>query len=486
MPLTITDRIPRAPTSIQTGGSTEDRDRRLFYAELADFWDGLQWDTKRKSNTETRLVLNYARSLIRKSISYTLGEPAQHTVVPSETMSKSSAEDYEKLLKSTIESASADETDTLMLTDASIYGEGVTKITWDVDRRCPVMAAIHPNQVNLWVNLARPDEVVKAEHGYYLAGFQAAQHFRQLPESVDEGATATEGYPVVETWTADRWQVTINNHLMIDQPNPYGLVPYVPLINEPRTGRQWGQSDLWDLMDVCQELNQRMSTLAGILKMSGSPIAVLEGIDGAEGIKSEPGAKWELPEGAKAYLLDLLGGNGVSLHIDTIEQLRTSMHDLAEIPRSAFGDSGRTLSGAALEVELQPAVHKARRKRKALSRFYRRRNQILFELLRRFAGEEIPDDITTAVIFPNILPTDRAQDAVTAAQLVASGIRSRRAAAADLGEPDPQQQLTDWLEESRMIAAQSQATTQPAEEQTRNGSKASVRSGADPGASDPS
>ncbi len=56
--------------------------------------------------------------------------------------------------------------------------------------------------------------------------------------------------------------------------------------------------------------------LAKVLELSGAPITVLENVDGSEGITVGPGAKWELPEGAKAYLLDLLGGGGVGLHIE--------------------------------------------------------------------------------------------------------------------------------------------------------------------------
>jgi len=58
-----------------------------------------------------------------------------------------------------------------------------------------------------------------------------------------------------------------------------------------------------NIEDVCRELNARMSGLSRVLEVSGSPIAVLENVDGSEGITVGPGAKWELPEGARAYLL---------------------------------------------------------------------------------------------------------------------------------------------------------------------------------------
>ena len=105
-------------------------------------------------------------------------------------------------------------------------------------------------------------------------------------------------YPVVEQWTADRWTVLIAGQTVQELANPYGWIPYVIAANNPRPFCFWGESDLTDLVGVCQELNQRMTVLSRILELSGAPIAVLENVHGSEGIAVGPGAKWELPEGA--------------------------------------------------------------------------------------------------------------------------------------------------------------------------------------------
>jgi len=57
---------------------------------------------------------------------------------------------------------------------------------------------------------------------------------------------------------------------------------------------------------------------------------------------------WTIPEDAKAYLLDLLQGGGISLHINYINLLYRILHDVAESPRAAFGGSDRDLSGGAV------------------------------------------------------------------------------------------------------------------------------------------
>src|SRR5690606_17255800 len=98
-------------------------------------------------------------------------------------------------------------------------------------------------------------------------------------------------------------------------------------------------SDLTDLETICREINREMSILAKIMELSGSPITVLENVEGTENISTRPGARWELPQDSKAYLLDLLQGGGVKLHIDYLSAAYRALHDISETPRTSFGDS---------------------------------------------------------------------------------------------------------------------------------------------------
>ena len=118
-----------------------------------------------------------------------------------------------------------------------------------------------------------------------------------------------------------------------------------------------------------------------------------------------------MPEGSKAYLLDLLPGGGVDLHIEYVDELRTALHDLAETPRTAFGEAGRAIAGAALQVELQPLVQKVKRKRRGLASLYRKRNAMLLDLMERFGGAPIGGLRRTVPVWPPILPSDREAEA---------------------------------------------------------------------------
>ena len=221
--------------------------------------------------------------------------------------------------------------------------------------------------------------------------------------------------------------------------------------NDPRPHAFWGQSDLTDLYDLCRELNARLSVLARVLELSGAPIAVLENVDSSEGIAVGPGAKWELPEGAKAYLLDLLSGGGAGLHVDYVNLIYRALHDLSETPRTAFGDSGRTLSGAALEVEIQPLLQKVQRKRAGWNGVFRERNRRLLDLLERFGGAEIAGLRETAAIWPSVLPSETDSDVRNAVQLVESGVLSRKTAIARLGGIDPDAEQALVLAERTMF-----------------------------------
>jgi hypothetical protein len=280
-----------------------------------------------------------------------------------------------------------------------------------------------------------------------------ARLFPHLPPALAVGASPAgdRAIPVAETWTASEWEVLIAGQVAHRSENPYGWIPYVFVANNPRPHEFWGHSDLGDLEDVCREINRRVTVLSRVLELSGAPIAVLENVDGSDGINVGPGAKWELPEGAKAYLLDLLQGGGTQLHIQYIDLLFRILHDLSETPRTAFGDSGRDLSGAALEVEIQPLVQKVGRQRRMWDAHFATRNRMLLDLMERFGGGDFHGHRHATTIWPPVLPSDTETAVRNAVSLVGSGIQSRYSAIASLGEADPESELARIVQETQSL-----------------------------------
>jgi hypothetical protein len=186
---------------------------------------------------------------------------------------------------------------------------------------------------------------------------------------------------------------------------------------------------------------------------------VLENVTEAQDIAVQPGAVWELPERARAYLLDLLQGGGVKLHADYVAMIYRTLHDLGEAPRSAFGENSSNLSGVALNIEMDPLVKKVQRKRLLRESAFKRRNEMVLRLLHQYTGVDYAPN-RSRVVWGPLLPVDRSRLVQDEARLVAAGIHSRRRAADEVGVADPDAEFERWREEEGRITGIS-ADAQP-------------------------
>ncbi len=425
-----------------------DRERFAAYAEALGFYQGTQW-RDRPRRGEARLTLNYARSLVRKVAAYVFPAPVTFSVRGGdvadgdESGAAERANRAERVLAETVTRLDLPRLDIELCVDGAVLGDAAVKVTWDAAANSPLVAPVDPATLAVEWLPDNPRQVLAVTQVYGLSGDGVAALF----PGAASGLAANRTYPVAERWTAERWRVEIAGQVVRDQANPYAAIPYVIVANNPRPHAFWGESDLVDLYDVCRELNTRMTSLSHVLAVSGAPIAVLETVDGSEGISVGPGAMWELPDGAGAYLLDLLGGGGVGLHVQYVDLLYRALHDLSETPRTAVGDAGRDLSGAALEVEVQPLIQKVQRKRRVWDAFYRQRNTLLLDYLQRFGGLDLAGPWQFETIWPSVLPSDIDGAVRNATQLVAGGIHSRRTAMAGLGGTDPEREFQQILAE---------------------------------------
>lgn len=419
-----------------------DTERRNRYRHYLAFYEGEQWTERRRAG-ERRLTVNYARTLVRKVASYLMPQPVTFNVVPEPEMPNEVAGRAERALNETYAANDLHTLDVQSAIDSAVLGDGAFKIVWDAERGRPLVTAVDPQGLWAWWRPGDPGALTRVVQRY------------EVPRDVESGdgdplavaAGAGSRARIVEDWRPDRYRREVDGQIVLDGPNPYGWIPYVIYPNLSRPHEFWGASDLEDLLDICRELNRRMTTVSRILEVAGYPITVLENVTGSEGIRVDAGAVWELPEDSRAYLLDMLQGGGVSLHIDYINLLYRQLHDLSETPRTAFGDSGRALSGVALEVEIQPLVQKVMRKRRTWERVFRQRNVLLLDLLEGFGGLDLGGLRRTETVWGSVLPSDRESLARTEARLVDARIHSRRDAMAILGDADAEATWRRILEE---------------------------------------
>ncbi|MEE9202810.1 MAG: phage portal protein [Dehalococcoidia bacterium] len=424
-----------------------DAARLRAYQDNLSFYQGQQWSTRPRGR-ERHLTFNYAHSFIDKVTSYLMsGLTVAVEPYDGSPEARQRAERAGAHLRQVAEANSLEQLDLDTEIDAAILGDGCYKVTWGGEG----VRVSAPDVQGLFTWWAGDDmgRVWRVASRYRLSAEEAADLYGVKLGSGRTGHGRRE-VTVVEVWTARSFELWVDNGLVEQRPNPYGFIPFVifPNLREPK--QFWGVSDLSAIREPAQELNRAFSQLSMILELSGNPIAVVENVEDARDIAVQPGAVWELPEKAKAYLLDLLQGGGVRLHTDYIDHLYRALHDLAEAPRTAFGDNRQGLSGVALEMELHPLLQKVHRKRLIRSGVYRRRGELILRLLEQRTGESLLPCYLRVVWGP-VLPQDRGRLVREEQVLVASGLHSRRRAMSQLGVEDPEAEMEQWLRDEERV-----------------------------------
>ena len=255
------------------------------------------------------------------------------TAAPSDAV----AADAERILHDTWDANDLARLDIETEVDTAVLGDGAYKVTWDEAEGRVIVSA--PDVQGLYAWWAGDDVRrlwrVACRYDLDSDAFEAAHGALRR-----SGGVRPATVEVAEAWTADRFELWAQDALIDARPNPYRAIPFVIYPNLPRPKHFWGISDIEPLRESLVELNPALTQLSRIIELSGNPIAVLENVEDSRDISVQPGAVWELPEQARAYLLDLLQGGGVRLHVDYVDLVYRTLHDLAETPRIAFGDGG--------------------------------------------------------------------------------------------------------------------------------------------------
>ena len=422
-----------------------DRSRLSDYKANLDFYNGGQWTDKSKHR---QLVFNYARIAVDKLTSY-LMEGLNFACEPVEATEKAKglARAAEKVIYDVYQQNNLQELDYETEVDAAILGDGCYKVTWDTGEKRIRVTSPDVNGIYAWWLGDDLSRVWRVASRYVLTKDEVDLLYKKT--ITKNSATITE------VWTDKQFTLFLDNEPLEDKPNPYGFIPFVIFPNLRQPKHFWGTSDIPQLRQAQRELNRALSQLSRILEVSGNPIAVLEGVETADEIKVAPGQVWTIPEDAKAYLLDLLAGGGIRLHVDYIDMIYRCLHDISESPRAAYGGIERELSGVALEVELQSLLQKVRRKRTIRTAAYTKRCQMILALHRQFNKQDLTA-INLRIIWGPVLPQDRARLAQNEQLLVQSGVHARRTAMDELGIRDPDAELARWLEERRQILEMNQ------------------------------
>lgn len=445
--------MPLAPVS---AGATlpqqlarKDFDRFRRYKDNLDFYKGPgQW-TGAPRKRERRLTFNYAKAVVDKTSSYLMSGLDIAVDPPADTEGgKALARRTEAALRDVYEDNNLAQLDFDTEIDTSVLGDGAFKVTWDVGLERVRVTAPDVQGLFAWWRSDDLGTVWRvAQRWAATASELSATLGVPVASSKADGAVS-----VLEVWTDSTLEIWADARVIERRENPYGFIPYVIIPNLREAKAFWGVSDLESIKEPAKELNRALSQLSLIMELSGNPIAVLENVADSTNIAVAPGAVWEVPERARAYLLDLLEKGGVGFHKDYVEILYRTLHDLGETPRTAFGDNRHALSGTALNTELDPLLKKVTRKRLIRGAAYKRRNELILRIVEQFTGESFAP-YRSRIVWGAVLPQDRSRSVNDERALVEAGIHSRRRAADSLGVEDPEGEYARWLEEEEAARA---------------------------------
>ena len=431
-----------------------DTQRLAAYRTNLDFYNGSQWQQTSPARQGSaggrhrQLVFNYTKVSIDKVTSFLMpGLGFACYPLKADSSQLTAVRKAEQVLRQVYEQNNLQQLDYETEIDTAILGDGCYKVIWDAQERRIRITAPDVSGIFAWWLGDDMARVWRVASRYTLTQDEIPILYGRAIEK--KQATITE------VWTAKDFELYLDNDLMESKPNPYGFIPFVifPNLREPK--KFWGTSDIPSLIQPQRELNRALSQLSRILELSGNPIAVLENVGSAEDIKVQPGAVWTIPEDAKAYLLDLLQGGGVRLHIDYIDLIYRALHDISEAPRAAWGGVERDLSGAALNIELGSLIQKVTRKRTIRTNTYHQRNDMILRLAEKYMEQNF-NGVSHRVIWGAILPQDATRQAQNEQLLVQAGVHSRRTAMDELGVQDPDEEFTRWLEERERILKMNQ------------------------------
>lgn len=287
--------------------------------------------------------------------------------------------------------------------------------------------------------------------------------------------TSPEGtrqvYTFTEILTDDSIEQYINDELIDQYQNPLGVIPVVHIPNMTISSSPWGQSDIWDIIPLNRELNEKMTEVSDIINYHAAPVTIITGAKASQ-LERGPKKVWAgLPKDAHVYNLESRGEMAGA--IEYIGFLKRAMHEITGVPETALGQFQpvSNTSGVALAIQYQPMMNRFHMKRIHFTKGLEKVNELVIRTCAVFEPEtlmynqtlgeppeqdQLPqldpaDPLTyqTQVHWPEPLPVDVLIKLNEVQAKMALGLESKEGALRALGEEFPREKLSEIFEELR-------------------------------------
>ena len=285
--------------------------------------------------------------------------------------------------------------------------------------------------------------------------------------------TSAEGTRQVYTFTEilsdEMVQQFINDELIDEYPNAIGSVPVVHIPNVSISSSPWGQSDVWDIIPLNRELNEKMVEVSDIINYHAAPVTIITGAKASQ-LERGPKKVWAgLPKDANVFNLESRGE--MSGALEYIQFLKRTMHEITGIPEAALGQFQpvSNTSGVALAIQYQPLMNRYSMKKTHFTKGLERINELIIRTAAIFRPEMLvynpmraarperdhltqldpADPLTykTTIHWPEPLPVDVLIKLNEVQAKMGLGLESKRGALRILGEEFPNEKMEEIFEE---------------------------------------
>ena len=181
-------------------------------------------------------------------------------------------------------------------------------------------------------------------------------------------------------YTKDYIEFWIDGEQIARQENKYGVIPIVHFKNLPLAGRNFGLSDLDDIIPINVEMNLKNSDTSEILDYHAAPITAIFGARIGQLDKGANKVWGGLPKDAKIQNIEL--HSDLKAASDYRESLKTAMFQIGGMPELAIGGGNvaSNLSGVALHIAFMPLIDTVNAKRACTKEAIRQINKLIIKI----------------------------------------------------------------------------------------------------------
>jgi len=287
--------------------------------------------------------------------------------------------------------------------------------------------------------------------------------------------TSPEGtrqvYTFTEILTEDSVEQYINDELIDQYDNAIGVIPIIHIPNMTMSSSPWGQSDIWDIISLNRELNEKMTEVSDIINYHAAPVTIITGAKASQ-LERGPKKVWAgLPKDANVFNLESSGNMAGAL--EYIQFIKRAMHEITGVPETALGQFQpvSNTSGVALAIQYQPMMNKYNQKKIHFTKGLEKINEVIIRTAAVFEPQMLQynpgvgampepdqayeldpaDPLTyqTQVHWPEPLPVDVLIKLNEVQAKMALGLESKEGALRALGEDFPREKLLEIFEELR-------------------------------------